>query len=119
MSEEPLVDELEINNRIERFQSILEGHENEKVIVQKYIVHGTPYVFKDDEGKYFDLKCEIANFFSRNYKINEHYNNIHMVGSAKIGFSIAPKKLWKPFSLESDIDIAIISTRLFEHLEDV
>jgi hypothetical protein len=80
------------------------------VIVQKYIVHGTPYIFNNDEDKYFDLKREIAANFS------EHYNNVHMVGSAKLGFSIAPRKLWRPFSIESDIDIVIVSTKLFEKL---
>jgi predicted nucleotidyltransferase len=110
MSKEPLVYEPDIDNKIERFKAILEGHERAEVIVQKYIVHGTPYIFKNDEDKYFDLKREIAANFS------EHYNNIHMVGSAKLGFSIAPKKLWKPFTIESDIDIVIVSTKLFENL---
>ncbi|MBU7581600.1 MAG: hypothetical protein KAF91_01570 [Nostoc sp. TH1S01] len=110
MSKEPLVYEPDIDNKIERFKAILEGHERAEVIVQKYIVHGTPYIFKDDEDKYFDLKREIAANFS------EHYNNIHMVGSAKLGFSIAPNKLWKPFTIESDIDIVIVSSKLFENL---
>lgn len=110
MSKERLVYEPDINNKIEKFKAVLEGRETAKVIVQKYIVHGTPYIFKDDEDKYFDLKREIAANFS------EHYNNIHMVGSAKLGFSIAPNKLWKPFTIESDIDIVIISTKLFENL---
>jgi len=110
MNEEPLVHETEINNRVKAFKAVLKGHEQEEVIVQKYVVHGTPYIFKDDEDKYFDLKREIAANFS------EHYSNIHMVGSAKLGFSIAPNKLWKPFSIESDIDIVIVSTKLFENL---
>ena len=111
MNQEPLVHVPDIDNRIKAFKAVLEGHEHEDVIVQKYIVHGTPYIFKNDEDKYFDLKREIAANFS------EHYNNIHMVGSAKLGFSIiAPNKLWKPFTIESDIDIVIVSTKLFEKL---
>jgi len=101
---------LDIGSRIEKFKTILEGQENEEIIVQKYIVHGTPYVFNNNGDQYFDLKREIAANFS------EHYTNIHMVGSAKLGFSIAPDKLWKRFSTESDIDIVIISPRLFENL---
>lgn len=110
MNREILTDDPDINNRIEKFKAILGGHEREEVIVQKHIVHGTPYVFNDDEDKYFDLKREIAIRFS------EHYTNIHMVGSAKLGFSIAPEKLWQPFTIESDIDIAIVSAKLFETL---
>ena len=36
-----------------------------------------------------------------------------MVGSAKLGFSIAPSKLWKPFDGESDIDIVVVSEKSF------
>jgi len=110
MDKQLLTHTIDINNRIEAFKTILKGHENEEVVVQKHIVHGTPYIFKEDEDKYFDLKREIAANFS------EHYNNIHMIGSAKLGFSIAPTKLWKPFTIESDIDIVIVSTKLFENL---
>lgn len=110
MNKEPLIYEPDIDDRVEKFKANLEGNEHEEVIVQKYILHGTPYIFKDDEDKYFDLKREIAINFS------EHYSNIHMVGSAKLGFSIAPRKLWKPFTIESDIDIAVVSTKLFENL---
>jgi hypothetical protein len=110
MDRESLAHADDIDSRIEAFKTILKGNEHEEVIVQKYIAHGTPYIFKDDEDKYFDLKREIAANFS------EHYNNIHMVGSAKLGFSIAPSKLWKPFTVESDIDIVIVSTKLFESL---
>ncbi|MBE9100491.1 hypothetical protein [Vacuolonema iberomarrocanum] len=99
-----------INNKIARFKSILAEYESPEVIVQKYIVHGTPHIFKSDEDKYFDLKREIAAHFS------EHYNNVHMVGSAKLGFSIAPHKLWKHFTIESDIDVVIVSDRLFERM---
>jgi hypothetical protein len=108
--------ESDIDERIERFKSTLEGHEHEKIIVQKYIVHGTPYIFKDDDDKYFDLKREVAAYFSEEYNTSEHYTNIHMIGSAKLGFSIAPNKLWKPFTLESDIDIVVVSPKLFEKL---
>jgi hypothetical protein len=119
MNQETLVYELPIDERIEKFKAILEGSEHEEVIVQKYIVHGTPYIFKDNEDKYFDLKREIAAHFSRHYS-SIHYNNIHMVGSAKLGFSIAPSKLWKPFDFESDIDVVIVSSKLFEKIwEDI
>ncbi len=47
------------------------------------------------------------------------FNNVVMVGSAKIGYSLSPNKFLKTFTDEgdskSDIDIAIISPYLFEH----
>ncbi len=51
--------------------------------------------------------------------LNLAFNNVMMVGSAKTGMSIAPKKLFKEFVNEgndaSDIDIAIVSPWLFEY----
>lgn len=47
------------------------------------------------------------------------FNNVVMVGSGKIGFSLSPEKFLKPFTDEgddkSDIDIAIISPQLFDN----
>ncbi|MBW4605660.1 MAG: hypothetical protein KME22_00150 [Hassallia sp. WJT32-NPBG1] len=104
-----LIDQSHINQNIDRFKVALsDSLQTDQLIVQKYIIHGTPYVFKDDEGKYFDLKYEIATNFKENPEC------VRMVGSAKLGFSIAPRKLWNSFSEESDIDIAIISRTLFE-----
>lgn len=37
-----------------------------------------------------------------------------MVGSAKLGFSIAPHQLWKPFDDLSDIDMVIVSNSVFD-----
>jgi len=77
-------------------------------IIHKYLLHGTPILYKDKEDLYFELKQEIASFF----KISP--TNVVMVGSAKLGFSIAPHKLWNNFSEESDIDIVVISEDVFD-----
>ncbi|MDF5726300.1 MAG: hypothetical protein PUP91_38845, partial [Rhizonema sp. PD37] len=91
-----------ITQIIEIFRAVLRDKSlTEKLIVQKHLIHGTPYVFKNDEDRYFDLKNQIAHHFS------EHFDTVRMVGSAKLGFSISPSKLWQPFSDESDIDIIV------------
>ena len=45
------------------------------------------------------------------------YRSVHMVGSAKLGCSLSPKKLFRRFresgNKTSDIDIVIVSLRLF------
>ncbi|MBO6243024.1 MAG: hypothetical protein J6O41_00410 [Clostridia bacterium] len=50
--------------------------------------------------------------------MNIGYNNVVMVGSAKIGYSLSPNKFLKHFTDEgeekSDIDIAIVSPYLFD-----
>jgi len=77
-------------------------------IVERYISFGSPYIFQSNESLYYDLKKDISSHF------NEEIKNIIMIGSAKLGFSIAPSKLWKNFNDDSDIDIAIISEKLFD-----
>lgn len=47
------------------------------------------------------------------------FNNVVMVGSAKLGMSLSPEKFLKTFTDEgenqSDIDVAIISSQLFDY----
>lgn len=78
-------------------------------ILTKYIFCGNPYIFKEDVGLYSRLKTTIANQF------NIEVTNVHMVGSAKLGFSIAKSKLWKLFDDNSDIDMVIISDMVFNN----
>lgn len=86
---------------------------DEKKIVRKYITYGNTHVINQD--KYIDLKGEIAEHF----KI--HPNEVLMVGSGKMGFSISEnlsegKHRYRHFSDNSDIDIAIISQSLFDDI---
>ena len=62
------------------------------------------------QDKYFDLRSEIADHFQL------HPNEVLIVGSAKLGFSIVPKKRYRPFCDESDIDVAIVSSKLFDEI---
>lgn len=77
-------------------------------IVNRYMSFGTPHIFRDNESIYFDLKAELSNVFSVDPA------DIFMVGSSKLGFSIAPTKLWKDNNDESDIDMVIISDIAFD-----
>ena len=55
-------------------------------------------------------------------RLDINFHNVQIVGSAKTGYSLSPKKLLKPFhdetddSPSSDIDIALISERLYHIL---
>jgi len=101
------VDLTTIPGRIIEFKSILNDRNmTELDIVQKHIIHRSPFIFHED--LYYSLKKIIAD------KYGIHYNNVKMIGSAKLGFSIAPNKLWKEFDDSSDIDMAIISEDIFE-----
>ena len=74
-------------------------------IVRKYLVHGTPYVFRDREEDFYEFRELIAN----NFNINFH--EVLIMGSAKMGYSYHKDS---NFSAESDIDVALVNEQLFE-----
>lgn len=79
--------------------------------MQKTILHGTPSVFKDREGDYFDFRNRIAHFFQWKLGVNLGYHEVFIVGSAKLGFS--PHK-GSVFNFDSDVDVAIVNEQLFD-----
>lgn len=79
-----------------------------RAFCQQHMMHGTPHVFAGREGDYFDFKRLICERF------NIAHPDIFIVGSGKLGFS--PHKE-TAFSLDSDIDVAIISNSLSDEIE--
>ncbi len=57
-------------------------------IVRKHIISGDCFILSKDQ--YFDLRSEVADHFGL------HPNEVFVVGSAKLGFSVAPKKRFRP-----------------------
>lgn len=97
-----------IAEKITIFKQDLLDNKSDIDIVRKFLCFGIPHVFEGKDFEYFELKDIIAKHFGI------HPNEVLIVGSGKLGFSIAPQKLWKPFDINSDIDIAIISPKIFE-----
>ena len=99
------IDEAYIDEQITLFRNdVLNNHVH---IVHKHILSGIPFYFREDIDKYIELKKEISSFF----KVN--LSEIILVGSARLGFSIAPGKRFNKFNLASDIDVAVISNDIF------
>lgn len=73
--------------------------------IQRNFFNGTPYVFRDRDGDYYNFSKRIADQF------NIRYTDINIVGSSRFGFS--PYKFTE-FSFESDIDVTICNETLFE-----
>lgn len=74
---------------------------------RQYLLQGIPYVFNGDKESYYKFRKRIAEHW------NIHFQDIHITGSAALGFSIFKKT---PFTLDSDIDVAIVSQNLFEKI---
>ena len=80
-------------------------------IVRKHIISGDCFILSHD--LYFDLRSGVAHHFGL------HPNEVFVVGSAKLGFSVAPAKRFRPFRRnKSDIDVALVSSRLFDQVSE-
>lgn len=77
-------------------------------LVRKHITSGEAFILPHDN--YFSLRDRIAREFG------VHTNDVFVVGSAKLGFSIAPNKRYRPFGDTSDIDVAVVSQSLFDQI---
>lgn len=73
-------------------------------VVRKHITTGNPVHLGYDE--YIDLKERIAGEFS------VHPNSVVVVGSVRLGFTLKPKNRYRERK-PVDIDVAIVSARLF------
>ncbi len=96
-----------IDDRITRFRSDL-PHLPANQIVRKYVTSGDSFILNEDQ--FFSLRQEIADQFSI------HPDEVYLVGSAKLGFSIAPRKRYRPFGDTSDLDVAVVSATLFDDI---
>lgn len=103
-----------IEDRVEKFKEALLNDQELTIeeIIKKHIIFGTPYIFVDDEDKYYELIKQVSDFFGVNHR------NVFIVGSSKLGFSISPSKLWRHIDgdeeKDSDIDIVVISDFVFD-----
>ena len=75
-------------------------------IVRKHIIFGECCMLSP--SKYFDLRSEVADHFEL------HPNEVLVVGSTKLGFSVVPDKQYRLFHETSDIDVALVSSTLFD-----
>jgi len=77
---------------------------------RKSVLHGTPFVFNGRDDEYYEFRKRIAQ------KFDISFHEIYITGSAKLGFSPHKKTI---FSYESDIDVAIVSRKLFEEIMEI
>ncbi|MCM2447795.1 MULTISPECIES: hypothetical protein [unclassified Rahnella] len=75
---------------------------------RRFILHSDCQMI--DSSQSYALKSNICDKFGINF------DNVVIVGSCKLGFSIKPNKRFVPFGEESDIDVAIVSPFLFEKI---
>ncbi len=112
---------LDLNDKVAQFKQDLKKTPTNEIYT-KYVLAGEVWVFKKKyNDKWFENYNDFKLYISK--RLGVHYNDIAIAGSAKLGFSVNPKKKFKLFNEESDIDVVIISQELFylfwkEYLED-
>ncbi|GHA71068.1 hypothetical protein [Pontibacter akesuensis] len=102
-------------------QDITSARLTQEQLFQKHIVDGRCHYFTHilkDEEKEYKLRQLVADY------LDVYIHEVIIVGSAKLGFSISPKKLFHHFDTKfrmtrqwkdkSDIDVAVICEELFE-----
>ena len=85
----------------------LETDEHLLDFCRKYVLHGIPYVFIGREDEYYEFRKIISN------KFQIPFHEVYITGSGKLGFSPLKNKV---FDYDSDIDVALISSALFERI---
>ena len=79
-------------------------------VIRKHITTGMPVELTDEV--YFGLRSKIADEFKL------HPSAVVIVGSCRMGFSIAPRKRFRAAKPDSDLDVALISLERFDQYWD-
>ena len=88
------------------------GDQARIALARLWLSEGIPYAFQECPAVYEAVRSWLSVF------LDVHAKEIGIVGSARIGASLAPKKLGKLFSAASDLDLVIISKGLFKQLRE-
>lgn len=95
--------------RVEQFCADLKVL-NTKEVTRKHITTGLPALLNEDQ--YFTLRSVIADEF------DVYPSEVVLVGSCRMGFSIAPRTAYREAHSASDLDIAIVSQERFDDFWD-
>ena len=98
---------------VNEFKEILLHQELERV-VEEHIFAGDPYVFLSRMEEFDNLLNHLCSTLGIT-----HRENIKVVGSAKVGFSLNPDSFGRRFSEKSDIDIIIVDCNLFDKVWEI
>jgi predicted nucleotidyltransferase len=98
-----------VSDLIVAFKARLQSGATAAAIVREMVTHGSAVML--DEARYAALREETGS------RLGVSPNrDVYLVGSAKLGFSIKPKRRYFPFGDDSDVDLAVVSSTLYEKL---
>ncbi len=77
-------------------------------LVDRWLLGGAVYAFDDKPEDAEMLASHLAT------KLHTAQENIRIVGSAKLGFSLSPDSFSRSFGEDSDIDVIVVDSALFD-----
>lgn len=101
-------------SRLEEFKQLLVDKTPEE-IVEDVVFTRAPYVFRDEPSSMGTLRQHVVDRLQP-YSDSISESDCCLVGSAQAGFSMAPDSFPNLFSLDSDIDVAIVNPELFDKI---
>ncbi len=82
-----------------------------EIVARLWLTEGVPSAFLASPAVYEDLRGWLAS------RLNVHPKDVTLIGSARIGYSLAPPpQFGRPFNAGSDLDLSIISRDLFQRV---
>lgn len=95
-----LLEVLKSSNRRER-----------EAIARLWLSEGVPHAFWECPVLFEEIRSWLAD------RLPIHPKDITVIGSARIGYSLASREFGRPFGKKSDLDLSIISQSLFRSLQ--
>ena len=92
---------------VEEFKDLLRTKKLDWIL-DRHVLTGLPACFSEDPGMHDVMMDSLA----RGLRVGRE--DIRVVGSARMGFSLAPKKFGQKFNKFSDIDIVVVSPEHFD-----
>lgn len=99
-------------NPDELYAALLRGTRNgREIFARLWLTEGPPFAFRECPAIYEELRGWLGS------RLRVHPKEITVIGSARIGYSLAPApEFGRPFGNHSDLDISIVSSDLFRRL---
>jgi len=91
----------------DEFSELLNSRDHAK-IVKEILIDGVPFAFRDSPADYDALRTALGT------ALQLSADAMTVVGSGRIGFSLNPQKYGTPFLPESDLDVVVVSAKLFD-----
>jgi hypothetical protein len=76
--------------------------------VKEWLLSSNPYAFRGVAGDYARFRAELSHL------LGIHAAEMTIVGSGQTGFSLRPDQLLRPFRSESDLDLVLVSSEIFD-----